>query len=49
VQGVGIPGGARVDHGDYLPDASGNLNDKQKAAARFANSMLAGDSPLSYG
>jgi hypothetical protein len=49
VQSVGIPAGAGVDHGDYLPDAAGTLSDKQKAAARFANSMLAGDSPLSYG
>jgi hypothetical protein len=52
VQGVGIPadyGGGGVNHGDYLPDAQGNLNDKQQAAARFANSMLGGDAPLSYG
>lgn len=49
VQGVGIPSGDGVDHGDYLPDATGTLSDKQKAAARFANSMLAGDSPLAYG
>ena len=48
VQGVGIPPADGVDHGDYLPDATGALSDKQRAAARFANSMLAGDSPLAY-
>jgi hypothetical protein len=48
VQGVGVPEGDSVDHGDYLPAASGLLNSKQRAAARFANAMLAGSAPLVY-
>jgi len=48
VQGVGIPAAAGVDHGDYLPSATGVFNWKQQAAARFANSMLAGVTPLAY-
>lgn len=48
VQGVGIPASAGVDHGDYLPSSSGKFNPKQQAAARFANAMLAGMTPLTY-
>jgi hypothetical protein len=48
VQGVGILASAGVNHGDYLPSPSGVFNAKQQAAARFANSMLAGLTPLTY-
>ncbi len=48
VQGIGIPASAGVDHGDYLPSAGGVFNAKQQAAARFANAMLAGITPLTY-
>jgi len=46
---VGIPAADLVDHGDYLPPPSGAFNSKQQAAVRFANSMLAGITPLAYG
>jgi hypothetical protein len=49
VAGVGIPAADGVDHGDYLPAPTGALNARQQAAARFANSMLAGVTPLVYG
>ncbi|HJS88360.1 MAG TPA: alpha/beta hydrolase [Steroidobacteraceae bacterium] len=48
VQGVAIPAGARVNHGDYLPDPGGAFNDKQLSAARFANAVIAGLTPLVY-
>jgi hypothetical protein len=48
VHGVGIPAADGVDHGDYLPTPAGALNGRQQAAARFANSMLAGVTPLVY-
>jgi hypothetical protein len=48
VDGVGIPAANGVDHGDYLPSPSGIFNAKQQAAAQFANSMLAGVTPLVY-
>ena len=46
---VGIPSTAQVNHGDYLPGADGACNSKQSTAARFANGMLGGTVPLSYG
>jgi len=49
VLAVGIPGTAKVNHGDYLPGADGTCNPKQSTAARFANGMLRGTVPLSYG
>jgi hypothetical protein len=49
VAGVGIPAAEGVGHGDYLPAPTGALNARQQAAARFANSMLAGVTPLVYG
>jgi len=49
VQPVGIPTANQVNHGDYLPGADGQLNGKQRAAARFADAMLAGGVPLVYG
>ncbi|HEV2227906.1 MAG TPA: alpha/beta hydrolase [Steroidobacteraceae bacterium] len=49
VAGIGIPAANGVDHGDYLPAPTGAFNAKQQAAARFANSMLAGAAPLIYG
>jgi len=48
VQAVGIPASAEVNHGDYLPSATGELNNKQQAAASFANAMLAGSASLEY-
>jgi hypothetical protein len=48
VQAVGIPANAGVNHGDYLPDSSGQFNARQACAARFANSLLAGVTPLAY-
>jgi hypothetical protein len=48
VRPVGILGANRVNHGDYLPGAGGQLNSKQRAAARFADAMLAGTVPLAY-
>jgi pimeloyl-ACP methyl ester carboxylesterase len=48
VQPVGIPRTNQVNHGDYLPGAGGQLNNKQRAAARFADAMLAGTVPLTY-
>jgi hypothetical protein len=49
VHGVGIPAADGVNHGDYLPAPTGAFNARQQAAARFANSMLAGVTPLVYG
>ena len=48
VQAVGIPSSTGVNHGDYLPNAAGLFNARQASAARFANSMLAGVTPLTY-
>jgi esterase/lipase superfamily enzyme len=48
VAAVGIPAADNVDHGDYLPSATQAFNDRQASAARFANSMLAGVTPLTY-
>jgi Alpha/beta hydrolase of unknown function (DUF900) len=49
VQGVGIAAADGVDHGDYLPSATGAFSAAQLAAARFANATLAGVTPLVYG
>lgn len=48
VQGVGIPKNDGVDHGDYLPDTAGSMNNKQQAAVRLVNGMLAGSVSLTY-
>lgn len=48
VAAVGIPAAAGVDHGDYLPEASGSPSRKQMAAATFANAVLCGAVPLVY-
>jgi len=48
VQGVGIPAAAHANHGDYLPSAAGQSNALQTSAARFANAVLAGTTPLLY-
>jgi hypothetical protein len=48
VQACGIHFTNAVSHGDYLPSASGAFNESQLRAARFANGMLAGATPLVY-
>jgi esterase/lipase superfamily enzyme len=48
VAAVGIPARNGVNHGDYLPNASQVFNARQASAARFANSMLTGTTPLAY-
>ena len=48
VEAVGIPAIAGVDHGDYLPNAAGQSNPHQASATRFADSVLAGVTPLAY-
>jgi hypothetical protein len=48
VQSCGIPVANAANHGDYLPTASGAFNENQLRAARFANGMLTGATPLVY-
>lgn len=48
VQACGIPLGNAVNHGDYLPNSAGAFNESQQKAARFANGMLVGVTPLVY-
>lgn len=48
VQACGIARNNAVNHGDYLPTSSGAFNESQLRAARFANGMLAGATPLVY-
>jgi Alpha/beta hydrolase of unknown function (DUF900) len=43
-----IPQSAGVDHGDYLPNASGPADPRQLAAAACANQVLRGDAAPAY-
>ena len=48
VQHCGIPQNDAVSHSDYVPNAQGPPNDKQLAAARYANSIVAGILQVDY-
>jgi hypothetical protein len=48
VQHFGIPQSDAVTHSDYLPNAQGPATDKQLAAARYANSIVAGTLQVTY-
>jgi esterase/lipase superfamily enzyme len=48
VEATGILKAAAVNHSDYIPNASGPPSAKQLAAARYANMVLSGASPLQY-
>jgi esterase/lipase superfamily enzyme len=48
VEATGIEKAAAVNHSDYIPNASGAPSSKQLAAARYANLVLSGVTPLKY-
>ena len=48
VRHFGIPQSDAVTHSDYLPNAQGPATDKQLAAARYANSIVAGTLQVTY-